>query len=112
MITTRVRRWATASVFTLTAVLGPLAPGSALAAAPGASVSLQLPEPTPADTARAELAGLAVSAPQPMTGYSRAKFPHWIQQGDRCDTRVICTAGSRGSRNANGSTAIQLKSTV
>ncbi|WP_338058257.1 HNH endonuclease family protein [Streptomyces roseifaciens] len=22
-----------------------------------------------------------------MTGYSRAKFPHWAQQGNKCDTR-------------------------
>ncbi|MFD7030269.1 DUF1524 domain-containing protein [Streptomyces sp. NPDC059917] len=27
-----------------------------------------------------------------MAGYSRAKFPHWAQQGARCDTREVALA--------------------
>ena len=48
-----------------------------------------MPEPPAADIARTELAGLTVAAPRPMTGYSRAKFPHWVQQGQSCDTREV-----------------------
>ncbi|MDK1349204.1 HNH endonuclease family protein [Streptomyces sp. 378] len=36
--------------------------------------------------AREELAGLEVTAHGSMSGYSRAKFPHWAEQ-DSCDTR-------------------------
>ncbi|MFE2939941.1 HNH endonuclease [Streptomyces sp. NPDC059255] len=88
MITTRVRRWATAGVLTLTAVLGTAAPGPALAA-PNAAPLLQLPERPPADVARGELAGLNVEAPHPMNGYSRTKFPHWATQYGPCDTREV-----------------------
>ncbi|MFD9112381.1 hypothetical protein [Streptomyces bottropensis] len=38
------------------------------------------------EQAREELAGLAVAAHGSMSGYSRAKFPHWAEQ-DGCDTR-------------------------
>src|SRR5689334_7256150 len=37
----------------------------------------------------AALDGLTVAASQSMTGYSRDRFPHWISQGDGCDTRDV-----------------------
>ncbi|ARZ66071.1 hypothetical protein SMD11_0405 [Streptomyces albireticuli] len=37
--------------------------------------------------ARKALEKLTVAKWRPMTGYSRNAFPHWAQQGDRCDTR-------------------------
>ncbi|MEV6895993.1 HNH endonuclease family protein [Amycolatopsis sp. NPDC051372] len=42
-----------------------------------------------ATTAKSELAGLTVKADGSLTGYSRDKFPHWIQQGNNCDTREV-----------------------
>ena len=39
--------------------------------------------------ARGELATLTVGAPQSMSGYSRARFPHWIDQGGGCNTRDL-----------------------
>ncbi|WP_433894689.1 HNH endonuclease family protein [Streptomyces sp. CA-111067] len=53
------------------------------------SSAVVLPEPPPAPTAQRELAELPVAAPRPMTGYSREKFPHWIAQSGRCDTREV-----------------------
>src|SRR6266511_21416 len=40
-------------------------------------------------TARADLAALAVAGGQSMGGYSRARFPHWIDQGGGCTTRDL-----------------------
>jgi hypothetical protein len=40
-------------------------------------------------TARSDLAALSVAADGSLSGYSRDKFPHWIQQGDNCDTREV-----------------------
>ncbi|MCG7208170.1 GmrSD restriction endonuclease domain-containing protein [Streptomyces arenae] len=48
-----------------------------------------LPEPPPAEIVRKELAELNVADPHPMTGYSRAKFPHWVVQYGTCDTREV-----------------------
>jgi hypothetical protein len=48
-----------------------------------------LPEPPPAEIARNELGDLNVEAPHSMTGYSRAKFPHWAKQYGECDTREV-----------------------
>lgn len=42
--------------------------------------------PDPA-TAADELAGLTVAPDGSMDGYDRDQFPHWIDQGDSCDTR-------------------------
>ncbi|MEU2872094.1 DUF1524 domain-containing protein [Streptomyces olivoreticuli] len=83
MITTYVRRSATAVALALTALLSPVV------AVPAAAAPLQLPQPSPVDTARDELADLTVEAPHSMNGYSRAKFPHWAQQGNNCDTREV-----------------------
>jgi hypothetical protein len=37
--------------------------------------------------ARTSLATLTVAASQPMTGYSRDRFPHWRKAGANCDVR-------------------------
>jgi hypothetical protein len=54
--------------------------GSALATPPG------IPS---ASTARTELTALTVKADGSLTGYSRDKFPHWIDQGASCNTREV-----------------------
>ncbi|KFZ06432.1 hypothetical protein V501_07423 [Pseudogymnoascus sp. VKM F-4519 (FW-2642)] len=51
------------------------------------------PEPTPdgipsASAAKALLDGLKVNESGSGDGYSRDKFPHWMQAGGACDTRV------------------------
>ncbi|MGK5546111.1 HNH endonuclease family protein [Streptomyces sp. URMC 127] len=56
-----------------------------------------LPGLPPAGEARKQLSGLTVAKPRPMTGYSRDKFPHWAQQGNKCDTRE--TALERDGRD-------------
>lgn len=48
-----------------------------------------LPTPSDAATARVELNDLTIEAPHSMSGYSQAKFPHWAQQGNNCDTRKV-----------------------
>ncbi|GAA2469464.1 HNH endonuclease family protein [Streptomyces mauvecolor] len=77
----------------LSAVLAPAAPASATAPAVTAQSSpalrRALPEPPPADVARGELGDLNVEAPHAMTGYTRAKFPHWAMQYGQCDTREV-----------------------
>lgn len=40
-------------------------------------------------TARSELAELTVAADGSQDGYSRDKFPHWIDQGNSCNTREV-----------------------
>jgi hypothetical protein len=93
-VTTHRRRLRAAltTAAALAALVLPVAAPSANAApaafaAPGRPVAL--PEPPSADAARGELAELAVEAPHPMTGYSRAKFPHWSKQYGTCDTREV-----------------------
>lgn len=39
--------------------------------------------------ARTQLAALKVAPPGTMSGYSRDKFTHWAEQGDKCDTREV-----------------------
>ncbi|MFI5617000.1 DUF1524 domain-containing protein [Streptomyces sp. NPDC051567] len=39
--------------------------------------------------ARTQLAALKVGPVGTMAGYSRAKFAHWAEQGDKCDTREV-----------------------
>jgi hypothetical protein len=83
------------------ALLAPVssAPAAAAASAEPAlhvagapSVRWDLPEPPPADVVREEPGELTIAAPHPMTGYSRAKFPHWIAQYGTCDTREVVLA--------------------
>lgn len=54
--------------------------GTAAATPPG------IPSET---TARSELATLTVAADGSLDGYSRDKFPHWIDQGNNCNTREV-----------------------
>jgi hypothetical protein len=77
-VTRRTALFIVAGAFAASAVLGGAAPTSA---AP--------PTPPPAATARTELATLQVAAPYPMTGYSRDKFPHWVNQHGACNTREV-----------------------
>ncbi|MFJ6793422.1 DUF1524 domain-containing protein [Streptomyces sp. NPDC091268] len=48
-----------------------------------------LPGLVSAAEARTRLAALKVAAPGTMAGYSRDKFTHWAEQGDKCDTREV-----------------------
>ncbi|MEU6865461.1 HNH endonuclease family protein [Streptomyces sp. NPDC046876] len=73
-------------------------PGSSAAASPTASVPAGDAKPGGGDVlpgmvgvavARTQLAGLEVAPPGTMAGYSRAKFTHWAEQGDKCDTREV-----------------------
>ncbi|HEY8478564.1 MAG TPA: HNH endonuclease family protein [Spirillospora sp.] len=47
------------------------------------------PPPPDADTAARHLAALTVAAEGSGDGYDRDKFPHWIDQGDNCNTREV-----------------------
>ncbi|NJP90248.1 HNH endonuclease [Nonomuraea sp. FMUSA5-5] len=78
---------ATASLLALTLPLG-LAP----AAGANAASPAELPPTLSAPAAHAQLHQLATAEPRPMTGYSRARFPHWVQQGHACDTRETVLA--------------------
>ncbi|MER5890350.1 HNH endonuclease family protein [Streptomyces sp. NPDC001941] len=60
------------------------APGGAGGAPNGVKALPGIPAPA---QARTELAGLKVAPAGSMSGYSRAKFPHWASQGENCDTR-------------------------
>ncbi|KNE82509.1 hypothetical protein ADZ36_10800 [Streptomyces fradiae] len=46
-----------------------------------------LPGVPSAAEARTQLAGLEVAPHRSMSGYSRSKFPHWAEQGERCNAR-------------------------
>ncbi|MBA4544590.1 HNH endonuclease [Thermoactinomyces daqus] len=61
-----------------------------LSAAYNMPTAWALPPGTPSlSTAQSELNALTVSPEGSMTGYSRDKFPHWIDQGGGCDTRQV-----------------------
>ncbi|GGV18656.1 hypothetical protein GCM10010182_45240 [Actinomadura cremea] len=77
-MTRRRRRSAAAALLTATTA-ALVAAGPAAAAAP--------PPPPGESTARSHLASLTVRAEGSMSGYDREKFPHWIDQGDSCNTR-------------------------
>ncbi|WP_405982305.1 HNH endonuclease family protein [Streptomyces sp. NBC_00158] len=46
-----------------------------------------LPGMVDAASARTQLAALTTGKPGTMAGYSRDKFTHWAEQGNKCDTR-------------------------
>ncbi|MFH7597273.1 HNH endonuclease family protein [Streptomyces racemochromogenes] len=48
-----------------------------------------LPGMVDAAAARARLAALTTGKPGTMAGYSRDKFTHWAEQGNKCDTREV-----------------------
>lgn len=55
-----------------------------------APVALPVPPNIPSpSTAAAELNALRVAAWGSQTGYSRDLFPHWINQGNNCNTREV-----------------------
>ncbi|MEU9379419.1 hypothetical protein AB0D94_37490 [Streptomyces sp. NPDC048255] len=62
----------------------PAAPPAADGKPAGADV---LPGMVDAAVARTQLAALRVAPVGTMAGYSRAKFTHWAEQGNKCDTR-------------------------
>ncbi len=68
------------TILAVTAVLSGTLAGVAAATPPG------IPSAT---TAKSELAALTVKADGSQTGYSRDKFPHWIDQGNSCNTREV-----------------------
>lgn len=81
-----------------TAVLGStvaLALASLLTAAPPAQAAP--PTPVSAATARTYLGQLTEIAEGSSSGYSRARFPHWITQSGACNTRE--TVLKRDGRN-------------
>lgn len=53
------------------------------------------PGPVPVTVTRQQLDELTVAAHLPTRGYSRNRFPHWRQTGERCDVRdsVLRRAG-------------------
>ncbi len=60
-----------------------------------------LPGMPTAPQAQQALTGLKVAPHGSMSGYSRAKFPHWASQGESCDTRetVLERDGADVQRN-------------
>ncbi|MER5546484.1 HNH endonuclease family protein [Streptomyces sp. NPDC001233] len=84
---------AAATALLVSAATGTAAPATMHlpSTAPPARVAT-LPEPPPVGVVRTELAGLHVAPPHSMQGYSRAKFPHWINQYGKCDTREVVLA--------------------
>jgi hypothetical protein len=76
-------------------------------AAPGSSTAA---DPT---QAKQQLAELTLGNPLSMAGYSRTRFPHWIEQGDGCDTRdVVLKRQGQGVVAAAGSCKISRGSWV
>ncbi|EFE72184.1 conserved hypothetical protein [Streptomyces viridosporus ATCC 14672] len=63
------------------------APASAGAGGRAGDAATTLPGVPGEQQARKELADLKVAAQTSMAGYSRAKFPHWAEQGESCNTR-------------------------
>ncbi|MCH0538093.1 HNH endonuclease [Streptomyces sp. MUM 203J] len=99
----RVRAFAAATALTALTVAGCTATGegtdrkgAATPSAPaspstgggtGGSDDSALPGMPTAAEARARLDGLTVAPHGSMRGYSRSKFPHWAEQGQKCNTR-------------------------
>ncbi|MFF7228220.1 uncharacterized protein DUF1524 [Streptomyces sp. 2333.5] len=55
----------------------------------GQSAQAAPPSPPDAATARTYLADIKEQTEGSLDGYSRAKFPHWIDQGKNCNTREV-----------------------
>jgi hypothetical protein len=68
------------TVLTASVIVAAGLTGTALATPPG------IPSES---TASSELAELTVAPDGSQDGYSREKFPHWIDQGDSCNTREV-----------------------
>jgi 5-methylcytosine-specific restriction endonuclease McrA len=78
MLGTRRRTTALATTVAAAAAAWTLSAGPALA---------YPPTPPSASTAATQLASLTVKTEGSSDGYSRDKFPHWINQSGTCDTR-------------------------
>ena len=93
MITSRGWLRATVALTAVSAALlaatAPASATTALTARTQPTPRRALPEPPPPEVARDELGDLTVEAPHSMTGYSRARFPHWARQYGECDTREV-----------------------
>lgn len=76
---------------------------SALALFTGPPAQAEPPATIAVSTAHTYLSELTVEAPGSLTGYSRDKFPHWIDQGDNCNTRevVLKRDGTNVTTNSN-----------
>jgi len=72
-----------------TSVLAALAALTAGLVLAGGPAQASPPTPPSASSARSMLASLTVAAEGSMSGYDRDKFPHWISQGDNCNTREV-----------------------
>jgi Protein of unknown function (DUF1524) len=72
-----------------TAVIGGLAALVATLTLSGPAAQAEPPAPPDTATAVQELNALTVQTEGSNDGYSRDLFPHWIQQGDNCDTREV-----------------------
>ncbi|MFI6642711.1 HNH endonuclease family protein [Streptomyces sp. NPDC050504] len=83
---------------------GPKEPEGTASPAPGTPGNAKdvLPGMVDAAVARTQLAALRTGEPGTMQGYSRARFPHWSEQGKKCDTRetVLARDGKDVERNA------------
>lgn len=55
----------------------------------GGVAQAEPPSPPSASEAKTMLDGLTVKTPGSLDGYDRDKFPHWIDQGNNCDTREL-----------------------
>jgi hypothetical protein len=58
-------------------------------AATASTAGAEPPTPPDTETAKTELAELTVAPEGSDDGYDRDKFPHWLDQGDSCNTREV-----------------------
>ncbi|MCK2212833.1 HNH endonuclease family protein [Actinomadura sp. ATCC 31491] len=92
----RVAALAAASLLPASGAAAPYAASRSAASRPGSGTTsaapAELPPAISAAAATRRLTGLTVAGPRPMTGYSRARFPHWSRHGHDCDTREVVLA--------------------
>ncbi|WP_310728770.1 HNH endonuclease family protein [Streptomyces sp. N2A] len=71
----------------------------------GQSAQAAPPGPPSAATARTYLTQIKQQPEGPQDGYSRAKFPHWIDQGKGCNTREVVLKRDGKNVHQDGSCA-------
>ncbi|GAB7033794.1 HNH endonuclease family protein [Streptomyces platensis subsp. malvinus] len=71
----------------------------------GQSAQAAPPSPPSAATARTYLAQIKQQPEGPQDGYSRSKFPHWIDQGKGCNTREVVLKRDGKNVHQDGSCA-------
>lgn len=84
---TRPRLYAHRRRSALTSVLSALFAGLLVLMLGSSPAQAEPPAPPSASEAKTMLGDLTEKAEGSMDGYSREKFPHWIDQGDNCNTR-------------------------